>query len=57
MNDTGEKEEMAPPMVTMTQDQLAEALADLERLAKSGGMSTDDIAEIYQDRLDELEDE
>lgn len=49
------EEEMAPPMVTMTQDQLAEALADLERLAKGGGMSADDIAEIYQERLDELD--
>lgn len=44
-----------PLIVTMTQDQLAEALADLERLAKSGGLSADDIAEVYQERIEDLD--
>ena len=42
-------------MVTMTQDQLADALADLERLAVAGGLSKDDIAAVYEERIEELD--
>lgn len=44
-------------LTTMTSDEFVAALRDLEGLARSSGLTSDDIMDQYHSRLDELEDD
>lgn len=56
MSQEPEQEPTEIRMVSMTQEHLHAALRDLEQLARAGGLSDDDIAEVYSDSIELLED-